>query len=153
MTGTDLALSYERCAVVHREHGRTYYLATRLLPRYKRKHVHALYGFTRYTDDLVDEMAGPSWTGPAGCGPGPSGSWATLDGAVTADPVLPAVRDTIERFDLDRRGLRRRSCAPWTVDLTVTDYATYDDLLEYMAGLGRGDRHDDAAHPRRRHRW
>jgi Lycopene cyclase protein/Squalene/phytoene synthase len=51
----DLAASYERCRVLHRTHGRTYYLATRLLPRWKRRHVHALYGFTRYTDDLVDQ--------------------------------------------------------------------------------------------------
>ncbi len=133
MAGTDLAVSYERCRVVHREHGRSYYLVTRVLPRCKRKHVHALYGFTRTTDDLVDETTGSivdraarlrSWT---------ERFWAELDGAVTHDPVLPAVRDTIERFDLDRRDfvVFLRSM---TMDLTVTEYATYDDLLEYMAG-------------------
>src|SRR5689334_13779219 len=49
-----LARSYERCRALHRRHGRTYYLATRLLPAWKRRHVHALYGFTRYADEIVD---------------------------------------------------------------------------------------------------
>ena len=52
-----LAASYGYCRMLHRVHGRTYYLATRLLPAWKRPHVHALYGFTRYTDEIVD---GPS---------------------------------------------------------------------------------------------
>ncbi len=51
---TDLAAAYERCRELHRQHGRTYYLATRLLPAWKRRHVHALYGFTRYADEIVD---------------------------------------------------------------------------------------------------
>ena len=51
---TDLAAAYQRCRDLHKRHGRTYYLATRLLPAWKRRHVHALYGFTRYADEIVD---------------------------------------------------------------------------------------------------
>src|SRR5690606_660099 len=43
-----LTASYERCRRLHARHGRSYYLATRLLPAWKRRHVHALYGFARY---------------------------------------------------------------------------------------------------------
>ena len=39
--------AYARCREINRAYGRTYFLATRLLPAYKRPHVHALYGFTR----------------------------------------------------------------------------------------------------------
>src|SRR6185369_8433606 len=49
-----LAAAYAACRALHRHHGRTYFLATRLLPRWKRRHVHALYGFTRYADEIVD---------------------------------------------------------------------------------------------------
>src|SRR2546430_1638793 len=69
----DLVASYAFCRDLHRTHGRTYYLATRLLPAWKRPYVHALYGFTRYTDDLVDRVDGtdpvrraggpPRWAG------------------------------------------------------------------------------------------
>ena len=52
-----LSAAYERCRQLHARHGRTYYLATLLLPRWKRRHVHALYGFTRYADEIVDDLA------------------------------------------------------------------------------------------------
>jgi phytoene/squalene synthetase len=51
-----LSAAYERCRQLHARHGRTYYLATLLLPRWKRRHVHALYGFTRYADEIVDDL-------------------------------------------------------------------------------------------------
>jgi phytoene synthase len=34
-----LSAAYERCRQLHARHGRTYYLATLLLPRWKRRHV------------------------------------------------------------------------------------------------------------------
>jgi phytoene synthase len=129
-----LTESYEVCRRLHRAHGRTYYLATRLLPRWKRRHVHALYGFARYTDDIVDRFSGATacqreaelwwWT---------ERFTAALDGAPVDDPILPAVLHTIDVFDLDRADFTAflRSMA---MDCTVTEYATYDDLIDYMAG-------------------
>jgi phytoene synthase len=129
-----LAASYEYCRALHRRHGRTFYLATRLLPTWKRRHVHALYGFTRYTDEIVDAQNGESAAGRAEH----LRAWAdrfaaALDGAPTTDPVLPAVAHTITLFDLDRSDFTDflRSMA---MDLTVTTYDTYDDLLVYMEG-------------------
>jgi phytoene synthase len=129
-----LAASYERCRDLHRRHGRTYYLATRFLPAWKRRHVHALYGFARYADEIVDEI------GPAT----PAARAAALDawgatfldglaGGPVDDPLLPAVLHTIEVFQLDRAdfALFLRSMS---MDLTVTRYATYADLLDYMEG-------------------
>ena len=52
----ELARSYQLCRELHRRHGRTYYLATRLLPAWKRRHVHALYGFARYADEIVSAV-------------------------------------------------------------------------------------------------
>lgn len=129
-----LNAAYERCRALHRRHGRTYYLATRLLPAWKRRHVHALYGFTRFADDIVDDTR-----------PVPPAErerlfdeWsrrflAGLSGARVEDPILPAVLHTIEVFGLERADFAAflRSMAS---DLTVTGYATYDDLLGYMEG-------------------
>ena len=130
----DLTAAYERCRVLHQRHGRTYYLATRLLPAWKRRHVHALYGFTRYADEIVDrtedlppaerEARLTEWSGRFVAG---------LRGEPTDDPLLPAVLHTIAVFDLDVDDFASflRSMA---MDLTVTSYATYDDLLDYMEG-------------------
>ncbi|MEZ5256524.1 MAG: squalene/phytoene synthase family protein [Ilumatobacteraceae bacterium] len=44
---------------LNRRNGTTYYWATNVLPKVKRHHVHALYGFCRYADDIVDDL-GPA---------------------------------------------------------------------------------------------
>jgi phytoene synthase len=126
----ELAAAYRRCRDLHRRHGRSYYLATLLLPAWKRRHVHALYGFARYADDLVDQ-AGADRAGRFR-------RWsdrflAGLAGAPVDDPLLPAVLHTIAVFDLDRADFAA-FLESMAMDLTVTGYRTYDDLLGYMAG-------------------
>jgi phytoene synthase len=131
---TDLAAAYARCRDLHRQHGRTYYLATRLLPAWKRRHVHALYGFTRYADEIVDRTEDlPPAERAARLTAWSDAFLAGLAGKPTDDPLLPAVLHTIAVFDLDRTDFASflRSMA---MDLTVTSYPTYDDLLDYMEG-------------------
>ena len=55
-TMTTLDESYELCRALNKRHGTTYYWSTYALPRIKRHHVHALYGFCRYADDIVDDL-------------------------------------------------------------------------------------------------
>ena len=131
---TDLAAAYERCRTLHKRHGRTYYLATRLLPQWKRRHVHALYGFTRYADEIVDQTEELTPEARAA----KLTEWsdrfvAGLRGEPIDDPLLPAVLHTIAVFDLDVDDFATflRCMA---MDLTVTSYETYDDLLDYMEG-------------------
>jgi len=97
----NLEASYEYCRVLHREYGRTYYLATRLLPRWKRRHVHALYGFTRYADELVDALDGtPAAVRAARLAAFGDRFAAALAGAPTADPALPALVHTVRLLGL-----------------------------------------------------
>jgi phytoene synthase len=128
--GTDLATAYERCRELHKRHGRTYYLATRLLPAWKRRHVHALYGFTRYADEIVDQTEALPPVERAARLHEFSDRFLHGD---TDDPLLPAVLHTIAVFDMDHEDFTKflRSMA---MDLTVMSYATYDDLLDYMDG-------------------
>ncbi|BCJ43781.1 phytoene synthase [Actinoplanes ianthinogenes] len=131
---TDLAAAYERCRELNREHGRTYYLATRLLPAWKRRHVHALYGFTRFADEIVDRTESlPPAQRAAELSAWSTGFLAGLRGEPVDDPLLPAVLHTIAVFDLDLDDFEKflRSMA---MDLTVTGYRTYADLLDYMEG-------------------
>src|SRR4051812_34867618 len=115
-----LAESYERCRDLHREHGRTYYLATRLLPAWKRRHVHALYGFTRYADEIVDRTeALPVTERAAQLAEWSSRFLAGLAGDHVDDPLLPAVLHTIKVFDLDL-GDFRKFLGSMAMDLSVT---------------------------------
>ncbi|MGW1056573.1 phytoene/squalene synthase family protein [Micromonospora rubida] len=130
----DLTAAYGRCRELHKRHGRTYYLATRLLPAWKRRHVHALYGFARYADEIVDRTEDlPPAERAARLDDWSARFLAGLHGAPVGDPLLSAVLHTIAVFDLDRADFASflRSMA---MDLTVTAYPTYDDLLDYMEG-------------------
>jgi phytoene synthase len=93
-----------------------------------------LYGFTRYTDEIVDAPNGQSPARRAER----LHAWAdrfaaALAGAPTDDPVLPAVVHTITLFDLDRADFAA-FLRLMEMDLTVSTYDTYDDLLVYMEG-------------------
>ena len=51
--------SFLECKKLNATHGKTYFLATRLLPKSKRPFVHALYGFARFADEIVDDLNSP----------------------------------------------------------------------------------------------
>ncbi len=128
-----LADSYARCRELHRRHGRTYYLATALLPAWKRRHVSALYGFTRHADDIVDDLDGSAEDKAAALSAFTDRFGAALAGEAYDDPILPAALHTIRVFGLDIADFRifLRSMA---MDLTVTGYRSYADLAYYMEG-------------------
>jgi 15-cis-phytoene synthase len=130
-----LGAAYERCRQLHARHGRTYYLATLLLPRWKRRHVHALYGFVRYADEIVDDLDS-TLDRPAQAAA--LRAWgerffAGLHGAPVDDPVLPAVLHTVRAFALDVADFER-FLDSMAMDLTVDGYRTYQDLCRYMEG-------------------
>ncbi len=127
--------SYARCRTLNRRYGTTYYRSTFLLPRVKRHHVHALYGFCRYADDIVDDLgstARPEQRQQALADFGDR-FFADLARGASDDPVLKAVVHTVRAFDIDPDCFRRflRSMA---MDFTVTTYETFEDLLGYMDG-------------------
>lgn len=131
----DVSTSYELCRRLNAAHGRTYYFATRFLPAHKRAHVHALYGLARYADDLVDRLD-LGWEAAQRRKALEAWSEEVLAGlacGATDDPVLRAVLRTVEVHDIDHDDVRA-FLASMAMDLTVTRYATYDDLYEYVYG-------------------
>jgi phytoene synthase len=131
---TGLAESYARCRGLNRRHGTTYYWATLVLPAPKRPHVHALYGFCRYADDIVDDL-GPVAVAERAAALERFGRrfFDDLGRGCSDDPVLAAVVHTVTALDLDP-GLFRRFLRSMTMDLDVTGYETWDDLCGYMDG-------------------
>ncbi|GHJ45548.1 phytoene synthase [Catellatospora sp. TT07R-123] len=145
-----LAGAYARCRDLHRRHGRSYYLATRLLPAWKRPHVHALYGFARHADDIVDDLGDGTGDGTGGDlaeGTGPMSTAerarrlrdfadrfdAGLRGEPVDDPILPAVLHTAAVFELDPADFAAFFDS-MAMDLTIGRYADYAALLSYMEG-------------------
>ncbi|RCV49803.1 phytoene/squalene synthase family protein [Marinitenerispora sediminis] len=132
--GADLRAAYARCRALHARHGRTYYLATRVLPPDRRPAVHALYGFARWVDDVVDGTAACRVRDPAAVVDAVAAELrAALAGAPARRPVVRAVADTAARHAIDPEYFTA-FMASMRMDLTVTGYPSYADLRRYMYG-------------------
>ena len=135
ITDSALRKSYAECKKLNAQHGKTYYLATLLLPPAKRPFVHALYGFARYADEIVDDLnstlsdeekakALQVWG---------DGVLADIKTGKSHDHIGAALVDTVKRFDIPISYFEA-FLKSMTMDLTVTEYHTYEDLLEYVYG-------------------
>jgi len=130
-----LRASYQECKRLNSIHGKTYYLATLLLPPAKRPHVHALYGFARYADEIVDDLASnltldekafvlKKWSNQV---------LSDIKSGSSNDPIAAAVVDTTSRFKIPIAHFEA-FLHSMNMDLSVRQYQTYEDLHEYVYG-------------------
>ncbi|CAN5641067.1 phytoene/squalene synthase family protein [soil metagenome] len=129
-----LSESYELCRQVQRAHSRTYYFSTRLFPPAVRPHVHALYAFMRYADEIVDNPHGTALEDQhAALDAFESETLAAITGEATGNPVLHAFSNTVQGhgIELDTVGAFMKSMK---MDTHVFRYTTYEDLEEYTYG-------------------
>lgn len=135
IAGPELRQAYAHCKRLNARHGRTYFLATRLLPVERRPAVHALYGFARWADDIVDSLDDTLATEAR------AARLALLQRDLTtglgngdsAEPVVVALADTARRYAIEHRHFADFMTA-MRADLDITDYATYADLRAYTYG-------------------
>jgi phytoene synthase len=133
----ELRDAYRRCREINAAHGRTFFLATRLLAPSQRPAVHALYGFARRADDILDDFD-------------PSLSVAqrsdllhdlatqlfdrlTNDRSGGDEPVLAAVVHSARTYGIAWQ-LFDDFLGSMRLDLTVTDYPNRAALNRYMYG-------------------
>ena len=135
ITDSELRNSYLECKRLNNLHGKTYFLATRLLPPAKRPFVHALYGFARYADEIVDDLASTLTEDEKADA---LKSWGTevlanIKSGKSHDHIGAALVDTVNRFSIPILYFEA-FLHSMTMDLTVTEYHTYEDLYEYVYG-------------------
>lgn len=129
----ELREAYQRCRTLNAAHGRTFFLATRLLAPDQRPAIHALYGFARYADDILDDFD------PALDTTTRAGRLRQLSDEFFSpveypgNPVLAAVRHTARHYAIDDE-LFGDFLTSMRMDLTVTDYHDRAALNLYMKG-------------------
>jgi phytoene synthase len=128
----ELRAGYETSRRMLRRHDPTYYFATRRLPAELRPATHALYGFVRTADEIVDGPRRP---------PTPEARRAALDaweaelrlGATSSVAIVRALADAAARHALPLEELRtymrsmRIDCAPVRIE-------SWEELVAYMDG-------------------
>src|SRR5579863_5921634 len=94
---TELDRAYAFCSDLARSHYENFTVASWLMPRAMRKHMHAIYAYARIADDFADEdhdlAALNDWE-------------SQLDAAFAGaphHPVFVALADTVSRFDIPKK--------------------------------------------------
>jgi 15-cis-phytoene synthase len=134
--GRELRAAYQRCRALNAAHGKTFFLATRLLSPGQRPAVHALYGFARRADDVLDGFDTRTTADRADELQSLADALfgRMVENRLTGDdPVLDAVVDTARHYTLDWQ-LFDDFLASMRMDLTITDYPDRAALDRYMYG-------------------
>lgn len=125
----DLALedAYEVCRDISIGHYENFTVVSRLMPAEKRKYIYALYAYSRYTDDLGDELeegnleALDTWE---------KDLMRVFQGEEPKNAILMALQDTVRSHSLTAEPFRKLIEAN-RMDQLNKSYGTYEDLLEY----------------------
>lgn len=129
--------AYRQCREINARDGKTFFLATRLLAPAQRPAVHALYGFARRADDILDEFddsRGDEVRAQQLQQFSTQLFNSLVENQATADdPTLTAVVHTARRYDIGWQ-LFDDFLASMRMDLTVTDYPDRPSLERYMYG-------------------
>ena len=120
----DLAEAYAYCSRLATAHYENFTVASWLMPRAMRPHIHAIYAYARIGDDFADEEK----------------SLAKLDewereldlayAGTPRHPVMVAVADTARRFAIPREPFADLLHA-FRSDVNFQGFDTIDDLLQY----------------------
>ena len=135
ITDPAMRASYTECKRLNSLHGKTYYLATLLLPPAKRPFVHALYGFARYADEIVDDLNSKLTDQEKALELKTWGNQVLKDigNGTSSDHIGRALVDTVKRFNIPIAHFEA-FLHSMTMDLTVSEYETFEDLMEYVYG-------------------
>ncbi|MBW6474586.1 MAG: squalene/phytoene synthase family protein [Anaerolineaceae bacterium] len=124
-----IELAYNRCTEITKEHSKTFFMASSLLPKQKREAARALYAFCRVTDDLVD------------CGNHDLMSALELwrnqnhnSHEEQKDELTLAWVDTRKRFNIPKH-YGEQLIQGASQDLTKTRYENFDELAQYCYGV------------------
>ncbi len=120
-----------RSKAIQQRTGKTFHVATRLLPKRIREATYVLYAFFRVADEVVDDANG---TPPAE----QRAELARIRAAAlgdreTDDPVLAAFAELRETYGIDATDVHTFMDAMES-DIETARYETYDELEAYMDG-------------------
>jgi squalene synthase HpnC len=119
------------CAQLTASHYENFHVVTWLTPRALRPAMQSLYAFCRWSDDLGDEVGDRDrsrallawWRGELN---------ALYEGGPARHPVMIALGQTIQEFAIPIEPFEALISA-FVQDQDVTDYDTFDQLLDYCA--------------------
>ena len=120
------------CANIVKKHYENFPVASVLLPKKLRKPISAIYAFARTADDLADEGDLPAEARLAALNDYQDAFKQILAGKQSTDPVLLALADTINTFELTPT-LFTDLLSAFKQDITKTRYKNFTEVLDYCS--------------------
>ena len=130
-----LARAYDHCDKISARNSRSFHLASRFLPRRKRRALRALYAFCRRTDDLVDQP--PALFTDSANLRAALADWrfrSLSPSPHPADPVLLAWTDARRRYRIPLR-YAEQLLHEVGHDIECVRYTTFAELAAYCYGV------------------
>ena len=131
----ELDRAYNFCEAVTAANSRSFFTASRFLPKEKRRSVRALYAFCRKSDDIVDRP--PSGSGDPAAVREALASWQSrslTQKADRKDPVALAWSDARRQYGIPPR-YAEQLIQGVARDITDSRYQTFADLTGYCYGV------------------
>jgi len=120
--------AYGRCEAITRRRAGNFYYGIRLLPRDKRRAICAVYAFARRVDDIGDGELEPARK--LALLSDEERALSQLGATASADPVMTALADARERFELPL-GALGDLIEGVRMDVAGTTYERFEDLVLY----------------------
>jgi len=99
-SASQLAMAYSVCRGITRSKAKNFYYAFLVLPRHKRQALCAVYAFMRRCDDITDDVGVPPRERRERLGAWLNAFHRALAGEPTDDPILLALTDAQQRFNI-----------------------------------------------------
>lgn len=135
-----LRVAFKHCRRITREHAKSFYFSSVLLPSAKRKAAYAIYAFCRHIDDVIDDSEDYGTGALMISAPTRERLQADLqaiENGTSNLPFAPAFHQTAVQFDIPRQFFLDliEGCCRDREPVEMTTFAELEEYCYYVAGV------------------
>ena len=124
-------VSQDCSEIVIKEYSTSFYRATELLSKSIRNDIFNIYGFVRFTDEIVDTFH--DYPKKQLLDEFEKELWSSIENKISLNPILNSFQDTVNKYDIDL-SLIKSFMKSMRMDLDIRRYKNRKDYKEYIYG-------------------
>ena len=124
-------VSQDCSEIVIKEYSTSFYRATELLSKSIRNDIFNIYGFVRFTDEIVDTFH--DYPKKQLLDEFEKELWSSIENKISLNPILNSFQDTVNKYDIDL-SLIKSFMKSMRMDLDIRRYKNRKDYKKYIYG-------------------